>query len=586
MKRNWFLFMLVMLLTLGLITACGGGGDDDDDDATPGDDDDDIIDDDDDDDDTSDDDTGDDDTGDDDTGDDDTGDDDINDYDPLTCTPDAGIWGEDLPITGSEITDTIDVVVIDDMTCDPIEGAMVYSGDSKAEVETDENGAAQFTGESGATLVTAAAEGYWARSFLVNADTILFRLRPDASITPYYDSPSADFYLDDASLNVDQANFGLLGIGLIQHQVYAGAALQGISRQNALQIDFENLFTDSVFEGALTIDVLGLDETFELPENVYIPKVDGSGDPGLDHPSFKVRESPLMDEMALMGLVLRLRTNELGLPGILNLIEVIGTGNFDAIDRDLIADLQSIAYAGIMPEYTTGGTPDIDVYEVNDQDAGSKLTSPITRSGSLAGDNDYLSIMIAEVANRSLVPLSISHLNDGSMNMDYAEIPDARYYVMTAATNMLTEEEQNISLSVTPVADPAAGADVDGFVPYFEDVDYSAWESTCTVSWTLPSKANMTPNLITLIIFFTQGGHLLFVDLPATETSYTVPASLGWTCRTLDQEEEYFDVIGVIASYSPDLDVNERDYNTLLADVEGASVNVSYDLISGLFPSY
>ena len=592
MKKNWFLLGLMMILTMGLMVACGGG---DDDDSGGGDDDtadDDVTDDDITDDDIVDDDTTDDDTTDDDTADDDTADDDVV-YPPLFCQlPDPAGLGEGITVGGGAITDTIDVYVYDSATCDPINGATVIGG---GDVETTgADGHAVLTLTKAATMVTAYMDGYWTWAYKADAQVMYFRLQGSPTIT-YNDSDFGTLKYNGTALPLENPSSGLTEL---LNGVYAGGAVPGISRASLLNYDLSNgLLTQGTFSLSYDVNIIGSDpisDAIDLPYNIYMPTLDYSFAIPLlvnvsvlgDNPQIKVPVATGTTEMPIEGVALGIvLKNVLDTEALIGIITALINGDditqvlLDLLPG-LLSDGISFPYVGANPTWGATGAPDIDMVPITAK-AAINLTV-----GNPDADFDYLPILAAEIPNRALLPLSVKFLEGTTVALPYAEIPDANYVMVLGKTDLLTSGLTSINIGFAlkfadDISEWSGGVTINDseFLPMFDSVATNYNDTTGLVSWDLAGKATMDAVLVIYAPSCDNCPTVLAL-VPGSDTSYQAPAELGIT-PAVD------DVVVLVGIDLPDgVDINNWDPTALLT-YDSAAINMwtNYDL-SGLFPSF
>jgi len=550
MKRNNWLFILILLLGLGLVLgACGG--DDDDDSSSSGDDDTSVEDDDDtggqdDDTDVDDDDT----TPDDD--DDDTTDDDDDDtepedteYGPVICAiPDPEGLGDDITVGGAVVGGVIATYVYDDATCNPIAGADVNG------VVTDANGYAEVNATKGETLVAAVADGYFGWAIKADAGVMYFRLQPVETSGSFTDSSDGEFLADGQSLGLTNPS-GTYTIAnllsLLDSTIFIGGAVPGLNRNTLLSTDFTNGLLPTT-SWPLTYEYEMKDkaanagskdgDTIDMPRNVYFPSLDvdinliglvTASASGVNE-AYQIPVNTTWSEVPIEGLVASIVAGEaVSVDLIINLIT-----NPDDLIEALMAALPKIINDALMIDHVAGdpawsgtGAPDMEVVDP----IAAKNNVAVTISGAVAG-YDYLGIMASEVPNRLLVPQSIKLFDSGAATFPVAAMPDSDYVLAVAKTNVLEvlagsgdPVELNMAMKYAENLSEFTGgitlADGADFLPVFADT--TAYNDTTGVlTWALSDKASVDAYVVIVDPNQDDVFEMGIAVLPGTENTFDI----------------------------------------------------------------
>ena len=602
---------LASALFILIASACGGGDDDDDSDGGGIDDDtlpvdDDAADDDDADDDAADDDTTDDDTTDDDTVDDDTtpADDDTTPPDPDTEYPslhcaiaDPEGLGEGLLIGGTP-GDTIIVYVFDDQSCEPLDEATVLAAGET--FTTDETGRAEVDLARDATLVTATKDGYIAWSYEADAGVMYFRIRPVDLGYNYASNPMGHFVSEGTPLALENPTVnGLLELGaLLNDPIYLGLTIPGVSRQTLLQTDFLGILTAMTYN--INIDTPLGGYYISPNHNFYIPQLTITDVLGIsltmpDHDFYQIPLAEGTTELPVTGMLLEADLGAvLTLENLTALIQAFLNGEditqaLLELVKPAIQDGLSIIDVGARPAWDATGNPDLEVTAM----AGQEFFTVTIENA--AADADYLGLMLAEIANRTLTPLDLNiaapERENWTMDLASADIPDGDFILAAVKTDLVTSNfdlsDMSFAFKFSPFYDTWAGgasfADAD-FLPYF-DGEATAYDAgTQTITWALESKAAVDA----YFLFYYPADTCtnctpLMAVFPGTTNSYQIPAELGFT----GSEDDIIVLVGL--NLPEGVNANEwNPLNFLSYEIPAATLWMHptlMDLIMSLFPS-
>ncbi|MBZ0274123.1 hypothetical protein K8I61_18940 [bacterium] len=603
--KHTFTFMLVAILAALSLAVAGcscGDDDDDDDDGAPdddtGDDDadddtgDDDADDDDMDDDMDDDDTGDDDTGDDDTGDDDTGDDDTGDteFSSLSCPiSDPESIGSANTVGGGSATTTVDVYVFDDNDCSAIQNADVIHGDTV--YQTDVNGHAVVTLTDAEQTITAYAEGYWSWTYKVDAAVMYFRLRPDSFGNAYTDSGDGTFQ-DEGGSDLGLTNPTLFG--LFSNPIYLGVALPGLARADLLSMDFDGLLATDTFD--LTLDLGDGPAVTEAPRNIYLPALNLSI-PGLfsvtgTNEDYVLPVRTGASVSPIEGFVLSASVGELfdNVGEILAVVACV-TGGGDILEcveplvLPLINDALAFSHVGARPDWNGTGDPSMTTQETG----GNTLSINVANEDA---NFDYLAIFAAEIPNRALLPLGVGIVDSGSVDVDYADVPDGDYLAVVGATDLFASGFTSVNFSFAlkygeSIADMTAKASFDAdtdFLPNFNGDNTGYDDVTGEIFWELeagPAKA--TADVFQIVyVPDCEDCPVVLAQVPGADSSFQPPVDdLGIT----PSDADIVVVLGI--DYPAGVDLQEYNPAGLLG-YNSSAVNMwtNFDilgLLGGLF---
>ena len=621
MKSKWVLLSLVMLLVVGLVSACGGGDDDDDtadDDVT----DDDVADDDVADDDIADDDIVDDDIVDDDIVDDDIVDDDIDtEYDTpewYCILPDPASLGDGITVGGGAISDDITVYVYDGAVstdgtyCDPIEGAHVILDNTEVGT-TNTDGMLVIDLADAAELVTAFMPGYWSWSYEADAAVMYFRLRPDNyDGFDYQDSNAGEFLLDGTALGLENFNIEYSGINifdpvgqLLDSVIAGGVAIPGLARSTLLDLDFDGMISDGMFEVSYEYFIVGSPpegDIIELWRSIYLPGflldvnvigLAGVTAEGDDNSEYLIRiPDPVFDENPIEGFTFDLALGEAVTTNLIGnlLLDLIMGNPIDIIEIimdnlvPLLNNAIAFGYVGADPVWDGSGAPDIEVTEV-----GTKLNVPLTISN-YDSDFDYMSVLAAEIPNRALLPLGIQIADAGAAVLDAAEVADADYVIAALKTDLLASELTSFNMSLAMAyaetlddwsADGVTIADGD-FLPFFDSANCAYNDTTGEITWQLESKADVDLYLA-VYIPACEDCPVVLATLPGTAGSYQPPiAALGITPTPTPALPDIGDIAVVVGIDLPEgVSADEFDPTHILSyNSTGLNLWTNVDIIA------
>ena len=415
MTGTWKLFAIILVLAMALaLGACNLGDDDDDGGDTgnlpplSGDDDDDAVDDDDDDDDDN----------------DDNDDSDI-DYQSVYCDlPDPEGIAPNM-IGGGALDGTLTVYAFD-QDCEPIQDAFVLHDGTV--YQTDVDGKVEITIGKGAgdQQVVSWIELKGAVAYKADAKVMYFQHAQ--KIGDWADSEPSDF-LDGAD-PIGLLNPQISGVlplqDILAATAYLGVAMTGFSRNTLFRYDFNHLVAESTFD----FDLGPFGGPTPLPANIYLPDLSieitalGATFAGANE-QYSVPVNAMFDENPIEGFVAAVSLTDVLTEEVLgDIIQTIIEGG--SVTDALIGLTAPLITSGITFEYV-GARPDWD-------GTGSAYLQVSEPTGAVDLDvanidksNDYLALMLAEIPNRALLPMSIGVAAGDPVAMDTAEIENADY---------------------------------------------------------------------------------------------------------------------------------------------------------------
>jgi hypothetical protein len=547
--------LVALFLSFGLCS-CGDDDDDDDNDDTGDDDDDsdddDVVDDDDDDD------------------DDDTGGGDVE-YDPVYCDLPDPLGIAPNMVGGGPITGTITVYAFSE-ECEPIEDAYVLHDGTV--YQTDAAGKVEISIAKGSAdqRVTSWIEFKGAVSYKADAKHMYFLHA--VKIGDWSDSPTGDFLEGGDPLGLTNPDIsGLLPLqDIVNAVVYLGAAIPGVSRNTIFRFDFNHLFSQAQFG----FDSGPLGGVMLFPGSIYMPDLSieigalGTTIAGVNE-HYTVPVNAMWDENPIEGIVASVSLSEVATEQVLgDLIQTLIDGGsvFDVLTgliSPLISEGISIEYVGVDPEWGGAGAPDLEV--------GTPSEAVELSVSNISKSNDYLALLLAEIPNRALLPLSLGMIDSGTAQLTGIEIENADYMALVLSADLETlfyasPDGLSFSLAAQHVEDLdqfADGIEFDAdtdFLPPF-DVNNTGfyWQGgqAGKIYWDLSDNAEADMYGVIYDPACT-GCPAIYATVPSDENEYVIPyAELGITLSELD-------VVAVVAGNLDGFDHSEFNPLTVFGE--------------------
>lgn len=509
--------------------------------------------------------------GDDDTGDDDTTDDDAE-PDLSPCQPDFET-GIEPNTVGTNPDDTgATVWVIDNLTCEPIEGAYVnFNGEGKT---TGADGKATFELAKSANTVHVLHPDYNFRSYVdVDANTFLVRLTPVSGGD--VNEIAGRFYCPDGDINtlLPQAEsiFKAYSQGA---PLVVGLAIRGLTRDVLASLNLDAILADTV-PISISIPIVPEPIQFDLPKNVWIPEIPIwpplINDTLVNDPYY-VPFDVNVEYQPISGIVFS--ANVQGIVNTIGLDKLLQDPfPYWEVDWPAVLNYVNIERVGLERNFKPSEASNSDIalsVPITTQFGQHAPAYPFTVnvSGVPSGaDSDVISISAGEVPYRGL---SLFWFGMGT-NTTLGAAPkdgvlkDMQYLVFSAATDMLSSPAPNGYLSVVikelDQLNPGDTVNVSGFLNYLNWTQNNPTHPT-SVSWTPVSGADLA------MIIFTLDDYVWLVTAPPDAGSFTLPEfDPGFEIPAPDG-------VALLVTANEDFNYNEFNELELVSSIEAISTSV------------
>ncbi|HDH96579.1 MAG TPA: hypothetical protein ENF73_02480, partial [Proteobacteria bacterium] len=335
--------------------------------------------------------------------------------------------------------------MIDNITCEPLEGAYIWFNGEEAYTDADGKATFALTKNGGNTLHVL-TDGYNFKSYVdVNANTFLVRLNPHSSESDLTRLPGT-FTVPEGNISdvLPQADSVLQLV--TGGRLVAGLALQGITRDVLATLNFEAIFSGTtIIEIPPIPGILPDGAEFEVPENLWIPYLAfGIGPGGIELDPYYLTFGPEKEVQPIAGTALS--------ADVASILEIIlpyideDPFPYWLIDWGQVLSYINIERTGLERNFKPGESARADI----------SLSVPITTgfgtgvpaypftvnvSGLPSKDLDVINIAAGECPWRGLglfwIAFGTSDVLMGAAPKD-GVYSDMKYLVFSAATDILT----------------------------------------------------------------------------------------------------------------------------------------------------